>query len=1388
MIDQLKRDTISITSAGVTTIAGSATTTIGTELISNIVNRDFSGAGNWAGTGWSIVSGAWTHVAGANATTLANTYLSVAPAVNLVFKITLDIVTTTTGTLSVGIGGTTALPMGNTDWGVGIPSRATYSVTLTCANAGVLTITPNTTWAGSIDNVSIKQVTTVGNNVLSLLNSAGVEKASIDKDGIFRGLSFVATSVIQSDLYESRTFASIIMRGWQANGASAVAAIIDSGTTLSTTGAKLLSIRNNGVEKAYIDKDGGAFFNGSIESRTSASGSSIFLAGFGATLPSSANRVAFYFDTTLNYSWLDFNGMGAIGGSTGGKIFVTTSILLPRAGKIASALSYYQVDANPTNDSSLPTNLIYAEPYTGLIGNEIAILDDASATILSLKRGTSRLVTFAGTGAVGIGVGPSAMLHVKSATADGASAVATIIDTSTAWATTGAKLLSIKNNGVEKAYVDKDGGARFNSTVTLSPTISVTPLTITSGSNVNCIEVTKSGGGGYVFYATSADKGISVAISQVLTSLSNQTHEGIVTTTAIALDNYAQYGGRFTAYSTRTAKGTNDNMTFGVYSSAGSSIVTAGEFGYAGFFVAATANVVPMLIKGASGQAYDYLRVESSAAVALFKVDSTGNVGIGTASPTPYNAGERTLHINSANSIAGIKLTNVNTGMGAQQGLLLDQNGLASYIWNGSNGYMAFGTNNVDRVRIDAAGLVGIGITAPTALLQVAQPTVGPGTITITGNTTCTGTGTRFTDTFKVGDTFTITATGDKKAISAITSDTVMTISSATNTVGSTYSLSAYSLAGSSRFEVHGNGQVRVNDLSTFKLRGTTTNLGIFSWMAYNSGGSHTLVNNSAVDPLGGNTATTFTFTGTAVVGGYAEEVLKFNDTGFGNYLSPYAVTTFSVWLKAATGTPQFTLIIGEDSATRAVNVVTLSTSWVRYSLTATAAVNCGVLGYMGHVVAQTLPPDGTVVYIWGIQVEEGYGVGEYVSAPLTPVPNGKTIIDSTSTRILSLRASNVEKAYIDKDGLISAYALTTSASIIANGTLVARGTNGLWSDKVITDGLVSLSLTGQVADGAAAVGVILNNTTSLTVAGSKLVSIRNAGVEKAYFTFDGRLNTPSIGIGISPSGGTHLFDVHSLTPATNTVFFAVGDCVTVSGQPLLYFMTASAESVIRERSDRKIIIGNQSNNEVLTISGANVGLGFNAPTSALQVVSKTADGATAVATIIDTSTAWANAAAKLLSIRNNGVEKAYFDNKGSFYHASGWGFSELGLGSSFGVSGKIFLNPGTIEGWAGVSIELRGAQADGASAIGLIVNTIVNYATTGAKLLSIRNANVEKAYIDKDGYITSAGSPVGRKVGVPATAGAAGNVGDWAADASWLYICTALDTWQRTAITLATW
>jgi hypothetical protein len=115
-------------------------------------------------------------------------------------------------------------------------------------------------------------------------------------------------------------------------------------------------------------------------------------------------------------------------------------------------------------------------------------------------------------------------------------------------------------------------------------------------------------------------------------------------------------------------------------------------------------------------------------------------------------------------------------------------------------------TSLVEAMRINDAGYVGIGTAAPGTNFQVAQPTTGVGTVSNSaGGTTVTGVNTRFTNTFKVGDTITIN--GETVAISAIASNTSMTTAAITNANSGV----AYTLVGGTRFSVLGNGNVGIN-------------------------------------------------------------------------------------------------------------------------------------------------------------------------------------------------------------------------------------------------------------------------------------------------------------------------------------------------------------------------------------------------------------------------------------------------------------------------------------------------------------------------------------------------------------------------------------------------
>ncbi len=110
-----------------------------------------------------------------------------------------------------------------------------------------------------------------------------------------------------------------------------------------------------------------------------------------------------------------------------------------------------------------------------------------------------------------------------------------------------------------------------------------------------------------------------------------------------------------------------------------------------------------------------YDEVNSSNVMVL---EPGGNVGIGTTSPAAQ------LHVHDpSNTILGsrLALTQAAGSSTIFDGMALICTSPKGYLWNYENGPSIFGTNNVERMRIDSAGNAGIGINTPTARLQVGS-------------------------------------------------------------------------------------------------------------------------------------------------------------------------------------------------------------------------------------------------------------------------------------------------------------------------------------------------------------------------------------------------------------------------------------------------------------------------------------------------------------------------------------------------------------------------------------------------------------------------------------------------------------------------------------------
>jgi hypothetical protein len=91
------------------------------------------------------------------------------------------------------------------------------------------------------------------------------------------------------------------------------------------------------------------------------------------------------------------------------------------------------------------------------------------------------------------------------------------------------------------------------------------------------------------------------------------------------------------------------------------------------------------------------------------RITSAGNVGIGTTSPT-FTNGKGISILDGTTS--RLKLATTATGSGATDGFELSCNGSEAYIYNYENSFMAFGTNNTERARINSSGNLLVGTTS----------------------------------------------------------------------------------------------------------------------------------------------------------------------------------------------------------------------------------------------------------------------------------------------------------------------------------------------------------------------------------------------------------------------------------------------------------------------------------------------------------------------------------------------------------------------------------------------------------------------------------------------------------------------------------------------------
>ncbi|MFY7884686.1 MAG: hypothetical protein ACOVOV_07575, partial [Dolichospermum sp.] len=116
------------------------------------------------------------------------------------------------------------------------------------------------------------------------------------------------------------------------------------------------------------------------------------------------------------------------------------------------------------------------------------------------------------------------------------------------------------------------------------------------------------------------------------------------------------------------------------------------------------------------------------------RLDASGNLLVATTSPSYNAAGRGNITIGGSST----SLLAFQTG-GVAKGYVF-HSGLYMSLWNEANGYIEFGTNNVERMRITSGGNVGIGTTNPQSRIHAllsGNAAAGPtGTVAVFQNST----------------------------------------------------------------------------------------------------------------------------------------------------------------------------------------------------------------------------------------------------------------------------------------------------------------------------------------------------------------------------------------------------------------------------------------------------------------------------------------------------------------------------------------------------------------------------------------------------------------------------------------------------------------------------
>lgn len=387
--------------AKLTIQASSSAASLGSELLITTEDRDFSSSsGNWSGTNWTIGSGVATHTAGAN-----SFIHTLTPTAARTYQILATINTTTAGTIYAQFGAASGSSVGKT-----VGTLTQHSWVITATDTTSLRFIPDGAWAGTIDDVSVKEITQssaiaslLDSNAYPFLEFRGITSSG-DSENIALGRNSIMSNItgIRNTSLGSRTLE------YNTTGNSNVA-IGYRTLRLNTTGSGNSAVGQYSLLYNTTGSNNSALGIAALSYNTTGSGNTA--SGLNALLQNTSGD----FNVALGYTAMQLNTTGSNNAAVGLRALEKNT-----TGSMNVALGYWagRFQADGATSLSNPENSVYigagSRGYDDNDDNSIVIGYNAIGLgANTVVLGNDSITTTALKGNVGVGTtAPAAKLQV----------------------------------------------------------------------------------------------------------------------------------------------------------------------------------------------------------------------------------------------------------------------------------------------------------------------------------------------------------------------------------------------------------------------------------------------------------------------------------------------------------------------------------------------------------------------------------------------------------------------------------------------------------------------------------------------------------------------------------------------------------------------------------------------------------------------------------------------------------------------------------------------------------------------------------------------------------------------------------------------------------------